>query len=63
MKTEKEIRNMLELCLKDLDALKAEYNKYIGTIYEDKYIPDICNDWDRCEAEIKALRWVLGIKP
>ena len=60
MKTEKEIRDRLESTLKDLEIIKADYNKYIGTIWEDKYIPDICYDWEECVAEIKALKWVLG---
>ena len=60
MKTEKEIRDRLERALKDLEIIKADYDKYIGTIWEDKYIEDICYSWDKCEAEIKALKWVLG---
>lgn len=61
MKTEKEIRDRLDWLLKYLENIKAEYNKYIGTIWwEDKYIMDICCDWDKCEAEIKSLKWVLG---
>ena len=60
MKTEKEIREMLEFCLKSLDIVKAEYNKYIGTMYEDRYIPDICDEWTAIESKANALMWVLG---
>ena len=60
MKSEKEIREMLEVALKQLDSIKTEYNKYIGTIYEDKYIPYICDDWTEIESKINTLMWVLG---
>lgn len=60
MKTEKEIREMIEFCSKSLDVVKKEYDKYIFTIYEDKYIPDICDEWIKLESKITALKWVLG---
>jgi len=60
MKTEKEIREMLGFCLKNLEIVRTEYNKYIGTIYEDEYIPDICDEWTAIESKIRALKWVLG---
>ena len=60
MKTEKEIRDRLEWLLKILDSIKAEYNKYVGTSLEDRYLVDICADWDECEAKIRTLQWVLG---
>lgn len=60
MKTEKEIRDRLEVALKQLDRVKAEYNKYIGTMYEDRYIPDICDDWTAIESKVRTLEWVLG---
>lgn len=60
MKTEKEIREMLGFYLKNLEIVRTEYNKYIGTIYEDKYIPDICDEWTAIESKIRALKWVLG---
>lgn len=61
MKTEKEIRDKLEVALKQLDSVKAEYNKYIGTIYESRYIPDICDDCTAIESKVRTLEWVLGI--
>lgn len=61
MKTEKEIRDRLEVALKQLDSVKAEYNKYIGTIYESRYIPDILDDWTAIESKVRTLEWVLGI--
>lgn len=60
MKTEKEIKDMLELCLKDLEFVKVEYDRYIGTIWEDRYIPDICDNWTAIEAKINILKWILG---
>lgn len=60
MKSEKEIREMLEFCLKSLDVVKTAYNRYIGTMYEDGYIPDICDEWTAIESKIAALKWVLG---
>lgn len=60
MKTEKEIRDRLELCLKVFKSINADYDRYIGTIWEDKYIPDICNEWTRVKAEIDTLKWMLG---
>jgi hypothetical protein len=62
MKTEKEIRNRLEWLLKMLDEIKADYDSYKGTAMGDKFLLDICEDWDRCEIEIGALKWVLGEK-
>ena len=60
MKTEKEIRDRLEKFMDVLQTIKAEYDRYIFTIWEDKYIPDICEEWTRVEAEIKTLSWILG---
>lgn len=60
MKTEKEIKEMLEFYLKNLGATKAEYNKYIRTISEDRYIPTICDEWTAIESKIATLKWVLG---
>ena len=60
MRTEEAIRDRLEVNLKKLDSIKAEYNKYIGTIYEDRYIPDICDEWTEIESKVNTLRWVLG---
>ena len=60
MKTEKEIRDMLGYCLKSLDIVKAEYNKYVGTMYEKRYLPDIIDEWTAIQSKITALKWVLG---
>lgn len=60
MRSEEAIRKVLETTLKQLDSIKAEYNKYIGTMYEDKYIPDICGDWTALESKVNTLLWVLG---
>lgn len=60
MKTEKEIRDMLGYYLKSLEIVKAEYNKYIGTMYGEKYLPDIIDEWTAIESKITALKWVLG---
>lgn len=60
MKTEKEIRERLEWLLKCFDRIKADYNKFVGTEMEDRYLVDICADWDECEAKIRTLKWVLG---
>lgn len=60
MRSEEAIRKVLETTLKQLDSIKAEYNKYIGTMYEDKYIPDICDDWTALESKANTLLWVLG---
>lgn len=59
MKTEKEIRDMLEMYQKDLERIKAEYNKYIFTMYEERYLQDICDAWTAVESKIMALKWVL----
>ena len=60
MRSEEAIRKALEVNLKKLDSIKAEYNKYIGTIYEDKYIPEICDERTEIESKVNTLRWVLG---
>lgn len=62
MKTEKEIREMIEFYSKSLDSVKKAYNKYIFTIDEDKYLPDICDEWTSLESKIVALKWVLGAR-
>lgn len=60
MKTEKEIREMIEFCSKTLDIVKAQYDKYVFTEYENIYLPDICDEWTAIESKIGALKWVLG---
>ncbi len=60
LRTEKEIRERLEFCLKSLDIVKAEYNEYVGTMYEERYLPDIIDEWTTIESKITVLKWVLG---
>ena len=60
MRTEKEIRDRLARALKNLNCIQEDYNKYIGTLYADKYIPDICDAWTEAETAVSVLRWVLG---
>ena len=60
MRSEEAIRKALEANLKKLDSIKAECNKYICTIYEDKYIPEICDEWTEIKSKINTLLWVLG---
>ena len=59
MRTEKEIRDKLELKLAELKCIRTDYNRYIGTLYEDKYIPDILDAWAKVEGQINVLQWVL----
>lgn len=60
MRTEKEIKDKLELKLAELNKIIADYNRYIGTLYEDKYIPNILDAWAEVEGQVKVLKWVLG---
>jgi hypothetical protein len=60
MRSEEAIRKSLEITLKQLDIIKAEYNKYIGTMYEDMYITDVRDEWTALESKANTLLWVLG---
>lgn len=60
MRSEQAIRASLEVALKRRDSIKAEYNKYIGTMYEDRYILDIYDEWAAIESKVNTLLWVLG---
>ena len=60
MRSEQAIRASLEVALKRMDSIKAEYNKYIDTMYEDRYISDIRDEWTEIESKVNTLLWVLG---
>lgn len=55
MKTEKEIRYMLDKALKDLDDIKSLFYKSTDT----KLVSQLSEDWTKVETEIAILRWVI----
>lgn len=55
MKTEKEIKYMLEKALKNLEGIKERFYKTTDA----RETLELSADWDKVETEIAVLRWVV----
>ena len=60
MRTEKEIRNRLNLVLTELEDIKKKYCRELFENIGSEYFHDLYEELDRLEVAEAVLKWVLG---